>query len=40
MMDEFVVMSGSVVVNSMLDDVMKNDDKVEENYDNDDESRR
>ena len=31
-------MSGSVVVNSM-DDVMKNDDKVEENHDNDDESR-
>ena len=33
-------MSGSVVVDSMLDDVMKNDDKVEENDDNDDESRR
>ena len=29
-MDEFVVMSGSVVVDLMLDDVMKNDDKVEE----------
>ena len=40
MMDEFVVMSGSVVGDSMLDDVMKNDDKVEENDDNDDESRR
>ena len=33
-------MSGSVVVDLMLDDVMKNDDKVEENDDNDDESRR
>ena len=32
-------MSSSVVVNPMLDDVMKNDDKVEENDDNDDESR-
>ena len=39
MIDESVVMSGNVVVNSMLDDVMKNDDKVEENDDNDDESR-
>ena len=33
-------MSGSVVVDSMLDDVMKNDDEVTENDDNDDESRR
>ena len=33
-------MSGNVVVDLMLDDVMKNDDKVEENDDNDDESRR
>ena len=34
-------MSGSVVVaDVMLDDAMKNDDKVEENDDNDDESRR
>ena len=40
MMDEFVVMSGNVAVDLMLDDVMKNDDKVEENDDNDDESRR
>ena len=32
-------MSSRVVVDSMLDDVMKNDDKVEENDDNDDESR-
>ena len=38
-MDEVVVMSGNVGVDSMLDDVMKNDDKVEENDDNDDESR-
>ena len=28
-MDEFVVMSGNVAVDLMLDDVMKNDDKVE-----------
>ena len=40
MMDESVVRSGSVVVDSMLEDVMKNDNKVEENDDNDDESRR
>ena len=33
-------MSGNVVVESMLDDVMKNDDEVTENDDNDDESRR
>ena len=39
-MDEFVVMSGNVVGDAMLNDVMKNDDKVEENDDNDDESRR
>ena len=39
-MDEFVVMSGNVAVDLMLDDVMKNDDKVEENDDNDDASRR
>ena len=32
-------MSSRVVVDSMLDDVMKNDDKVEENDDNYDESR-
>ena len=39
-MDEFVVMSGNVAGDLMLDDVMKNDDKVEENDDNNDESRR
>ena len=39
-MDEFVVMSGNVAVDLMLDDVMKNDDEVTENDDNDDESRR
>ena len=33
-------MSGNVDVDAMLDDGMKNDDKVEENDDNDDESRR
>ena len=33
-------MSGNVAVDLMLDDVMKNDDKVEENDDNDDENRR
>ena len=38
-MDEFVVMSGNVVGDLMLDDVMKNDDKAEENDDNEDESR-
>ena len=38
-MDEFVVMSGSVAVDLMLDDAMKNDDKVDKNDDNDDESR-
>ena len=32
-------MSGSVAVDLMLDDVTKNDDKVEEKDDNDDESR-
>ena len=32
-------MSGSVAVDLMLDDAMKNDDKVDENDDNDDESR-
>ena len=39
-MDEFVVMSGNVAVDVMLDDVMKNDDKGTENDDNDDENRR
>ena len=39
-MDEFVAMSGSVVVDVMLDDVMKNNGKVTENDDNDDENRR
>ena len=39
-MDEFVVMSGNVVVDVMLDDVMKNDDEVTENDESDDESRR
>ena len=34
------VVTGDVVADVMLDDVMKNDDKVEENDDNDDESRR
>ena len=34
------MMSGNVVVDVMLDDVMKNDDKVTENDDNDDENRR
>ena len=34
------MMSGNVVVDVMLDDAMKNDDKVTENDDNDDESRR
>ena len=34
------MMSGSVVVDMMLDDVMKNDDKVTENDDNDDKGRR
>ena len=38
-MDEFVVMSCNVVVDVMLDDVMKNDGKVTENDDNDDENR-
>ena len=38
-MDEFVVMSGNVAVDLMLDDMMKHDNKVEENDDNDDESR-
>ena len=33
-------MSGNVVVDVMLDDVMKNDGKVTENNDNDDENRR
>ena len=33
-------MSGNVVVDVMLDDVMKIDDKVTENDDNDDENRR
>ena len=33
-------MSGNVAVDVMLDDVMKNDDEVTENDDNDDESRR
>ena len=33
-------MSGNVVVDVMLDDVMKNDDKVTERDDNDDENRR
>ena len=32
--------SGNVVVDMMLDDVMKNDGKVTENDDNDDENRR
>ena len=39
-MDEFVVMSGNVVGDAMLNDVMKNDDKVEQNDDNDDENGR
>ena len=38
-MDEFVVMSGRVVVDAMLD-LMKNDGKRTENDDNDDENRR
>ena len=33
-------MSGNAVVDVMLDDVMKNDDEVTENDDNDDKSRR
>ena len=39
-MDEFVVMSGNVVVDVMLNDVMKNDGKITENDDSDDENRR
>ena len=39
-MDEFVVMSGKVGVDVMLDDVMKNDGKITENDDNDDKNRR
>ena len=39
-MDEFVVRSGNVVDDAMLSDVMKSDDRVEENHDNDDENRR
>ena len=34
------MMSGNVVVDVMLNDVMKDDDKVTENDDNDDENRR
>ena len=34
------MMSGNVAFDVMLDDVMKNDDKVTENDDNDDENRR